>query len=236
MKNRLIIYVSAAILLTAICFLITSSFIISGIVLLLAITSSLFLIEPLISTQITKNRKGNEAYHFINSFIISLSASKSLELSYENAVMSLNEDEKKTLKSIEDHPIDEKLNYLGKYFETDIYKVFLSTMKLYEEEGGDILDVAAPLLRESAAIEEERISHQKNITKAVFQFSSLWAMSLLVMGILRFSLSTFYNILKGNTAFLALVTFYFLLAIVSFTIFASIVTDEKISIKRRAKE
>lgn len=236
MKNRLIIYVSAAILLTAICFLITSSFIISGIVLLLAITSSLFLIEPLISTQITKNRKGNEAYHFINSFIISLSASKSLELSYENAVMSLNEDEKKTLKSIEDHPIDEKLNYLGKYFETDIYKVFLSTMKLYEEEGGDILDVAAPLLRESAAIEEERISHQKNIIKAVFQFSSLWAMSLLVMGILRFSLSTFYNILKGNTAFLALVTFYFLLAIVSFTIFASIVTDEKISIKRRAKE
>lgn len=236
MKNRIFIYISSGILLTAICYLLTSSFILAAIVMLVTITTSIFLIEPLISTYLIKNRKGNEAYHFISSFIISLSASKSMEISYENAVISLNEEEKKDLKSIEDHPIDEKLNYLSKYFETDIYKVFLSTMKLYEEEGGDILDVASPLLRESAAIEEERISHQKNVLKAVFQFSTLWLMSLLVMGILRFSLSTFYDILKGNAIFIALITFYFLLAIVSFVIFASGVTNEKISIKRRQKE
>lgn len=231
MKTRLPIYLFMSVILIGICYMLTYSFLYAGMVGVLSILTFLIIIEPLVARCINRHKKSNEAYHFINSFIVSLSASKSLESSFESAIISLNKEEKDALSSISEYPIEEKLTYLGKYFEMDIYKVFLSIIRLYEEEGGDILDLASSLLRENTSIEEERISHKKNILKALFQFSSLWFMSLLVMGILRFSLTTFYDSLRSNKIFILLILVYFLIALGSFVFFALAVTNEKITLK-----
>lgn len=235
MKNRAIIYVSISLLLTAICYLLTSSIFISAGVIFISILSFFFIIDPIVKAYKMRNSKDNEAYHFINSFIISLSASKSLETSFQNAFYSLNEEEKKAIESLGEITFEEKMDYLGKYFQSDIFKVFLSIIRLYQEEGGDILDMASSLLKESTSSEEERVNHEKNVIKAFFEFSSLWVMSLLVMGILRFSLASFYSSLITNSTFLLLIVIYFIIAIGSFVMFAVGLTNEKIKFKGAKK-
>ena len=231
MKNRLLIYISISVLLAGICYLLTSNLIYSGLVLVLGMLIFALIIEQLINKHKTKTKKDREAYRFINSFIISLSATKSLEISFENALIGLDAEEKKIIDSTNEKGFEEKLEYLNNYFTSDIYKVFLSIVRLYQEEGGEILDVAGPLLRECTALEEEMITREKNANAALVQFSSLWLMSLLVMGVLRFGLSAFYDSLIKNIVFNVLIIAYFAIAYGSFVIFALGITKEKIDFK-----
>lgn len=231
MKNRIPFYLVISSLFAVVCYLLTSQILYAIVILALGLALFLLLIEPLISQYQTKMRKGQETYRFIHSFVISLSASKSMDLAFQNAAIGLSGEEKEVLDSISDKSFDERLEYLSKYFQTDIYRVFVSTIRLYEEEGGEILDIASPLLRESTAIEEDRIAHSKNVMTSLVQFSSLWLMSLLVMGILRFGLSSFYEMLVHHIGFILLVLAYFLIAYVSFFLFALGITKEKIHFK-----
>ncbi|HBM99813.1 MAG TPA: hypothetical protein DD384_01000 [Firmicutes bacterium] len=231
MKNRIPFYIGICLLLAAVCYLLTSRIIYALLVLTVGVLLFLLFIEPLVSRYQTKMRKGEETYRFIHSFVISLSASKSMDLAFRNAAYGLSGEEKAVLESVSDKSFDERLEYLSKYFQTDIYRVFLSSIRLYEEEGGEILDIASPLLKESTAIEEDRISHSKNVVTSLAQFSSLWLMSLLVMGILRFGLSSFYQMLANHIGFILLVMAYFLIAYVSFLLFAIGITKEKIQFK-----
>lgn len=231
MKNRLLIYVAISFLLGALCYLLTTNLIYSVVVFGVGVVVLLFLVEQLVSKHQKKMAKGHETYRFINSFIISLSTTKSMDLSFQNALLGIDKEENKIIESVADKPTDEKLNYLAKYFDSDIYKVFLSTIKIYQEEGGEILDVAGPLLRESTAIEEDRIAHSKNVNTATVQFASLWVMSMLVMAILRYGLSSFYDSVVKNTVFIALTLTYFLIAYASFVVFALGVSKEKIDFK-----
>ncbi len=236
MKNRLLIYFAISLAFGGICYLLTSNFIYAGLIFAIGIAIFVLIIERLIKKYFSKMKRNREAYRFINSFIISLSASRSLEISFENALVGLDEEEKKILDSLNEKGFEERLEYLNTYFKSDIYKVFVSTIRLYQEEGGEILDVAGPLLRECTSLEEERIAREKNANAALIQFSSLWLMSLLVMGVLRFGLSAFYDSLVGNMAFVLLILAYFMIAYGSFVIFALGVTKEKIDFKGGLKD
>ncbi len=231
MKNRILLYIAISFVLGALCYLLTTNLLYSIIVLALGIVVFLFLIEQLVSKHQKRMEKGHETYRFINSFIISLSTTKSIDLSFQNALLGIGKEENKIIETVQDKPVDEKLSYLSKYFDSDIYKVFLSTIRIYQEEGGEILDVAGPLLRECTAIEEDRIAHSKNITTAIVQFASLWAMSLFVMGVLRFGLSSFYETIVKNTLFIVLTLAYFFIAYISFVVFALGISKEKLNFK-----
>lgn len=228
MRNRITFYIAIPMLFAFVCYLLTSSIMYAGAVFLLGVVISLLIIEQLISKYQKKLRKGEETYRFINSFIISLSATNSMEISLQNAMLGMDKEESEIISSFQDKGLEERLNYLSRYFDSDIYKVFLSTIKLFQDEGGEILDVANPLLKESLAIEEERIARKKNALTATVQFSSLWLMSLFVMAVLRFGLSTFYESLVNNLLYIFMCLSYFGLAYVSFVVFALGVSKEKI--------
>ncbi len=231
MKNRIFIYIAISLVFGGISYLLTNNFLYAGLILLVGLLIFIFIIEQLVSKYSKRMKKSQETYRFINSFIISLSASKSLEISFENALLDLEESERKILESLNEEGFEEKLEYLNGYFQSDIYKVFLSIIRLYQEEGGEILDIAGPLLRECTSLEEERITRDKNSTTALIRFSSLWLMSLLVMSVLRFGLSAFYESLIKNMMFILLILAYFVIAYGSFVIFAFALTKEKIDFK-----
>ncbi len=231
MKNRLPIYLIVSLIFGGVCYLLSNNLIYALIVFSIGMLMFVVMIEQLVAKHLKKMKKDQDVYRFINSFVISLSASKSLEISFENALLDLDEEEKRIVETVNDRGMEERLEYLNNYFKSDIYRVFLSIIRLYQEEGGEILDIAGPLLRECTALEEERIVRNKNATTALVQFSSLWLMSLLVMGVLRFGLSAFYDSLIHNTLFIMLIMFYFLIAYGSFVIFSLGVTKEKIDFK-----
>ncbi len=228
MKNKIPVFLIVSLLFASLCYLLTSNFFLTFSVFAIHALVLCFLVNPLVVSYQDKMRKKQESYRFINSFIVSLSASNSLETAFENASIGLSGEEKEVLAETSKMRIDERLDYLAKYFPDDVYKVFVSIIRLFEEQGGEILDVAGPLMKESTLAEEERIESLKNAKQALIQFSSLWFMSALVMAVLRFGLSSFYANLVGNVGFLMMCFSYFCLSAVSFFLFALGVTKEKV--------
>ena len=127
----------------------------------------------------------------------------------------------------------EKIEYLLRYFEDDIYPVFLSIVKAYLEEGGDLLEMSSQLLNEVTSNEEKHNSLETIRKKSLVQYGSLWFLSTIVLVFLRFGLSNFYDSLTKNIPYLITSIAYFLIAIVSFYIYARAYTGEKISLERK---
>ena len=193
----------------------------------------LIFIKPLVRRYIDKRRKHHEVFNFINHFIISLSVTSSLDQAFEDATIDAKGEEKRVLESIAPLSSMEKLEYLLRYFEEDIYSVFLSIVKAYMEEGGDLLNMSSSLLDEAVFNEEKHNSLETIRKKSLVQYGSLWFLSTIVLVFLRFGLSNFYDSLTKNLPYLLTAIAYFLIAIVSFFIYARSYTREKVSLERK---
>ena len=127
----------------------------------------------------------------------------------------------------------EKLEYLPRYFEEDIYNVFLSIVKAFIEQGGDLIEIASPLLNEVTFNEEKNNSLETIRKKSLVQYGSLWFLSTIVLAFLRFGLSNFYDTLTKNLPYLLTASAYFAIATVSFYIYVRSYTGEKMSLERK---
>ena len=104
-----------------------------------------------------------------------------------------DEDTKVLIDSIKELNEDEKIMYLSKHFKFDLYRLFVDTINLWNEEGGDILKMSQYLinqvrLKEQYLITCETIHRQKTI-----EFVVLWSISLAILAALRFALSQFFE-------------------------------------------
>jgi hypothetical protein len=213
-------------------FLVTESLMIAvGVLLLFAFTFFL-VIFPQISRAQAKIRKRHEGYRFVHSFIITLSVSHSGHEAYQSASLGTAGEEKEIMGGLGSFSLEEKLDYLTTYFEDDFYKMFVSIFRLYEDQGGDVLKMAEPLLMETTLIEESGNEKDKIQLLCFSQFASLWAMSLLILAFLRFGLSNFYGKLTASPIFLGVAVLYFIFALASFGLYAYEATGEKIVLGR----
>lgn len=196
----------------------------------------LFLVVPLVQRYNEKERKRHECYHFINTFIISLSVSQSGESALEAAALDMNGEEKNIYEALGNLSVEEKIGYFANYFTGTSYAMFLSIFRLYESQGGEVLELAEPLLKETTLEEEKGDALAKIRRKNLLQFVSLWGMSGLVLAFTRYGLSSFYGLLAKSVPYLATQLAYFVLALISFVLFARSYTGEKISFQRRKKD
>jgi hypothetical protein len=184
-----------------------------------------------------KEKKRHEAYHFVNSFIISLSVSNSPETAFNNATNGIEDEElNKLLDHLSSFSIKEKLDYLGSYFNIPYYPMFLSIYQLSIEQGGDLLKLADPLLKEITRSEESGNESFKESSRRFMQFVSLWFMSSLILVFLRFGLKSFYETLVASKAFLITAMAYFIFALISFLIFSFAYTGERPNFKKESYE
>lgn len=236
MRKRICFYLSISLVFAAICFLLTSDLVVAGLVMLLYILAFILVIDKLISSHVNERNVKRSCHKFIQSYVVGLSCTSSLDKALESACLSLRDEEKKLLDFLGDASSLDKIGYLRRVFQVDVYDVFLSIIDLYVENGGDILKIASAMLRENTLEEENLLLEEKDEKKALIEFSSLWGMSALVMGILRFGLSNFYEDLVGNIGFLLMSLSYFLLAIISFFMFAKSICGNDILKKKGASK
>lgn len=213
-------------------FLVTENIFIALGVFLSFVLVFCFFIFPLIEKDLAKTKKRHECYRFVNSFIIALSVSHSGDEAYEAASMGTSGEEKEILNGLGSFTLEEKIDYLSQYFEEDFYKMFIAIFHLYEDQGGDVLKMAEPLLLETTLIEESGNEKEKIQLLCFSQFASLWGMSLLILVFLRFGLANFYDKLTQSPTFLAIAILYFVFALASFGIYARENTGEKIELRR----
>ena len=157
----------------------------------------------------------HHCYKFINSFIITMSVTNSINESYNNAIQGMEGELKDVLKELDALNGNEKLNYLRKYFNLAIYKMFLNVTNLYLEQGGNILDMSESLIAETTRIEDSLNKSISSIKKNLIEFVVLWTISLGVLLFMRFGVSSFYLMMIKSPIFIILLGVYFLFILVS---------------------
>ncbi len=186
-----------------------------------------FLLAPMAEKAVANVRKRHEAFRFVNTFVISLSVNHSGPEAFAAAATGAQGEELGIVEGLGEMGLEGKLLYLSDYFRQDFYRMFTSLYRLYEEQGGDVLKIAEPLLDEIALIEETESEKDRNRLANLAQFISLWAMSGLILAFLRFGLASFYESLASSPAFIITGVAYFVFALFSFCVYVKEMTGEK---------
>ena len=127
---------------------------ISIIIFLFSMMFFVFLVRRQIDKYREKTRRYHQCYQFINSYLVSLSIKGSMTAARESSYNTADTGTKDILDSIKEFDENEKLSYLCKYFKFDLYRLFLNTVSLWNEQGGDILSMSQHLVNQVRLKEE----------------------------------------------------------------------------------
>ena len=161
-------------------------------IIFLGVLYFILLARPIYSKYCIKVSRYHECYHFINTFIVSLSIKTSLAGAYETAIESMPEDFYKNIENVETFTLWEKLEHLNKYFRFHTYMLFIDLLHLCEEQGGNILEMSSDLLDEVRLTEEYISFSESTSKKKTGEFAILWLLTLGIMIFMRFVLSEFF--------------------------------------------
>lgn len=148
-------------------------------------------------------------FNFINSFIISLNIKKTLSGAFESNAILMNQNSEFELDSIANLTTMQKIEYLEKHFQFHIYKLFVEIIKLYDEQGGDILEMSDNLIKTTRREEEYVISIAQKSKRKLFEIVLLWVFTFLILLFVRFGLGNFFVSVTSNPFFTAAIGFFF---------------------------
>lgn len=174
------------------------------------------------------------SYHFINSFVISLSVKDSLEDAYQNGIRINNAYLNAETKELNEIPVIERVRYLYGYFNLSIYKVFLNVLDLYQDQGGNILNMADNLLRECTRTEKTLSDTLSIGYRHLTEFIILWLMSFAILLFMRFSIEEFYLMMLKNTLVAPLIFIFFIICVASINLFVNSFTN--LTVKEAPKQ
>ena len=201
MNRRLIIFLIISFLAGAITYLSLDNLYLALGVMAVYIIAGITLFTPSLEKYDIKVRKFHECYHFINNFVIALSIKKSIKGAIESAVNSMPLDFIELFEGLENMNDDDKLQYFSSYFPFYVYRLFLQIIFLWEEDGGDILQMSKYLISEVRSI-EEYITKADNLSRHKYvEIAILWGFCAVIVIVLRFALKDFYSLIKEQILF-----------------------------------
>lgn len=213
--NSILVGIIVSLVLTGISFITTQNFFLAIFIFLISNVFFVLIVNRKIKKNQLKIHRYHQCFHFINSFIISLNVKGSMSAAIQSGYETTDEDTKALIDSIKELNEEEKIMYLSKYFKFDLYRLFVDTVNLWNEEGGDILKMSQYLinqvrLKEQYLITCETIHRQKTI-----EFVVLWTISLAILAALRFALSQFFERIRQTIFYQVAVTVIILFVLVS---------------------
>ena len=213
--NSILVGIIVSLVLTGISFITTQNIFLAIFIFLISNVFFALIVNRKIKKNQLKIHRYHQCFHFINSFIISLNVKGSMSAAIQSGYETTDEDTKALIDSIKELNEEEKIMYLSKYFKFDLYRLFVDTVNLWNEEGGDILKMSQYLinqvrLKEQYLITCETIHRQKTI-----EFVVLWTISLAILAALRFALSQFFERIRQTIFYQVAVTVIILFVLVS---------------------
>lgn len=158
---------------------------------------------------INKEQKARECSLFVNNFIITLSINKSVISSYDIVKESFSKNLKNQVQLISHLNCEEQIAELKGYFNLSVYDVFLNLFEQYIYNGGDILKISQIFLYDIRQIEENIDNHFSILVKKMFELISLWAMTFVILIVIKLSLNDFFtSILSSNLFTYGLIVFF----------------------------
>lgn len=215
MKNAFLVALIVSLVTGGLAYLSSDNYIIALAVTAIYLLYYVIFARKKIKVYIEKNNRIHYCYQFINSFVITMSVKDSLEDSFMNATQGATGEYEQTVKELVDLTPMDKVNYLRKYFNLAVYKMFINVLDIYQEEGGNLLTMSDSLIQETTRIEDTLNKTNNSIKKIALEFGVLWIISLGVLVFLRFGVSDFYQTMLKSIPFLVTLILFFVLFLVS---------------------
>lgn len=215
MNNRITIFLIISLVIGVVSYIALENIIIAISIFVIYLIVSLLLVEPMLKKYSQTKSRYHECYHFINNFIISLSIKKSISGALETTVGSMNPEFVDLYNGLENMSENEKLDYLSSYFVFYDYSLFLQVINIWQEQGGDIIQMSKYLIG-NVRHNEEYISKFDTITRRKYtEIGILWTISLAIVVILRFALTDFYMKVKGQIVYIIAISIVFAFALLT---------------------
>lgn len=196
--NFILVGIVVSIILAAVTFIATQNLIFTLLILLISSIFFILVVNKSMKRNQMKTHRYHQCFQFINSFIVSLNVTGSMNASFQRAYETTDEDTKEIIESIKDLNEQEKLSYLIKYFKFDLYRLFVDVINLWNEEGGDIIKMSQYLINQARLKEQYLVNCEIIHRQKTVEFVVLWAITLAILGILRFALSQFFSHIRGS--------------------------------------
>lgn len=193
MNTIIIIGIIVSLLLGVVVYISTNNIIFAVIALLISALYFFLIAMPKIKKNTIKTQRFHQCYSFINTFVISLSIRESIKGALETTLDNMGDRFNDNIQGLEELNENDKIEYFSQYFKFHIYGLFVNLIKLWSEQGGNIIDMSTQLINETRLIEEYITETQRMAKKHVMEFAILWLISLSILVILRFALAQFYN-------------------------------------------
>lgn len=195
------------------------------LILILTILFFIFIVRRKANKYHQKTHRYHQCYQFINTYLISLSIKGSMTAAMESGYNTSDNGTKEIIDSIKEMDEEEKLSYLNKYFRFDLYRLFLDTVNLWNEQGGDILAMSQYLMNQVRLKEEYILWCESSHRSKLIEFSVLWAISLMILAALRFALSQFFTYIVKTLFYQVAVIVIFLFVLVSIYVMTNRITN-----------
>ncbi len=225
MKKIDIVFIILGIFLGILCYFSINNIIFSVAILVIFVADYFIFMRKKFIHYFSLIERAHTSYHFINSFIISLSVKDSLEDAYQSGIRINNSRLNDETNALTEMPVIERVKYLADYFNLSIYKMFLNVLDLYQDQGGNILNMADNLLRECTRT-QKTLSDTRSIGyKHLTEFVILWLMSFAILLFMRFSIQDFYLMMLKNQFIGPMIFMFFLICVVSINLFVNAFTN-----------
>ena len=210
--------------LSSICFISTQNLISTALIGVVTLIYFFVYVNKVIKNKDEKVNRFQDCYQFINNFLIALSIKGHISGALVSALESQNEETNDLVKSVDSNDPMEKVIYLKDYFKFDIYSLFVDLIKVFNDEGGDIIQMSRYLLNQIREDEEYIVNAERMNKKALVEFVILWSFALCILVILKYSLSDFFTHIVKNIFYQVSVV-----SILFFTLVSSHIAVRKIT-------
>lgn len=211
-------------ILAFVSFFATSNIFVGAGVLIVCITFYFLFIYKKLINHLSVLKKVHECYLFSNNFLVTLSIKQTLNASFEAVRTSVSDEFFEYLQSIDELNPQEKLLYLNKYFPFHSFQIFVEVILLWIEEGGDILQMSSHVINAIREMQEYASYCQSIDKRKGFEIATLWFFSLIIVVVLKFSLTGSYAEMLKQPIFIASVIGLVLLVLFSVYLFILKVT------------
>lgn len=132
----------------------------------------------------------SECCNFIENTIISFNFVDSTTAALDNAKKKLN---KKTLENFDENNknSEDLLYFLDKHYTFNIFNIFKQCLKIFEDVGGNFLNISKNLLNETKRLSYLNIKTEKESVSYLFSFISMWLFAFLILLVAKLSLGNF---------------------------------------------
>lgn len=228
-----ITFVFLSLLLSVLCYLSTNSILYAALLAVIFIADYFLLMRKKFVHYFSLIERVHTSYHFINSFLITLSVKESLEEAYQNGIRIKNTRLNAETEQLTEMTAIDRVKYLKDYFNLSIYQMFLNVIDLYQDQGGNILTMSDNLMKECTRT-EKTLSETLSIgQRHLKEFITLWVMSIGILVFMRYSLKDFYLTMLKSSLFGALIFVFFVICVVSINLFVMAFTD--LTVKEASK-